>query len=291
MKSFLGLLLIAAMLLLDAVFGSSHQEKDEALVHSSANSSAGNDLLPINNSLAFDNTTDGATRDASGPHGQLSSRLVAGYFTVPILLVVGLFGNVMSIVVMTRTEFRRMTMSIILIALAFSDTLLIIMQPNNKPFVRRLLTTDLRSYSVISCKIFYWFFRTAKMTSSWLIVLIACERLIAVWFPLKAKIINSKRNISIAVVMVYVGIGSFNGVWSSIADVMMNGSCLPNKSSPELADAAKAFVIAGTLIYSIIPSCIILTMNVMIIIKMAISRRRQLSMATNGNSGQQVRVS
>ena len=124
-------------------------------------------------------------------------KILAGYVTVPVLLVIGLLGNLMSIVVLTRREFSNMTMRIIIIALAISDTILIIMHPHNKPYVRSFLGADVRSHDLTSCKVFYWFFRTAKMTSSWLIVLISMERFVAVWFPLKAKFINTKRNIFI----------------------------------------------------------------------------------------------
>ena len=124
-------------------------------------------------------------------------KILAGYVTVPVLLVIGLFGNFMSIVFMTRQEFSKMPMRIIIIALAISDTIVIIMHPHNKPYVRSFLGADVRSYNVTSCKVFYWFFRTAKMTSSWLIVLISMERFVAVWFPLKAKFINTRRNIFI----------------------------------------------------------------------------------------------
>ena len=241
------------------------------------------------------NTTNDTTGQELGngtnePDHQAPSGIVAGYITVPVLLAVGLFGNGMSIVVMTRKEFRKMTMTIILIALAFSDSLLIIMQPNNKPYVRRFLGTDLRSYGIISCKIFYWFFRTAKMTSSWLIVLIASERLVAVWFPLKAKVINSEKNIIMAVVLVYVAIGSFNGIWGSLADILVLGNCLPNKAFPHLANVAKSFVVAGTLIYAIVPSCIVFTMNVMIIGKLALERRRRMHMVTESGAKQQVKI-
>ena len=185
---------------------------------------------------------------------------------------------------MTRHEFKTMTMSILIIALSISDTVLIIMQPNNKQYVRKFLATDVRSYNAESCKAFYWFFRTAKMTSSWLIVLISMERLVAVWFPFKAKYINTRRNVLIAVCLVYLVIGGFNASWGSVADVLMNGSCIPNKSRPHLSHVAKAYVIIGTLIYSIIPSCSILVMNVMTVAKLALLMRAGAAMTSSANN-------
>ena len=194
---------------------------------------------------------------------------------VPLFLILGLFGNFMTIVVMNGKNFRSMTSSLILTAVSISDTALIIMLPFNKKFVLANLPSDPRSVSLMSCKLFFWFWRTAKMTSSWLIVLISIERFAAVWFPLKAQIINSKKNIIAGIIGIYVGIGSFNIGWGVIADVL-DGSCKPNVAyGEENVAAARAMIVAGTLIYAIIPACVVLFLNILIIFQLIIQKRRR----------------
>ena len=71
---------------------------------------------------------------------------------VPLFLVLGLFGNLMTINVMNRKHFRHLTSSLILTSLSVSDTVLIVMLPFNKKFFLAVLPVDPRSLSSASCK-------------------------------------------------------------------------------------------------------------------------------------------
>lgn len=132
------------------------------------------------------NNSNGSLDDdiIAAPPGNID---YAGYITVPLFFIVGICGNFTSICVMLSQQFRKMSVSVAIIALSVSDTWFIIMFPLNKLFVRELLGVDVRSLSVIGCKIFFWLWRTSKMTSSWFVVLICAERFIAVWLPFKVR--------------------------------------------------------------------------------------------------------
>ena len=220
---------------------------------------------------------------------QLSPQKIAFEYAmviVTLFLVLGLFGNLMTINVMNRKHFHRLTSSLILTSLSVSDTVLIIMLPFNKKFFLAVLPVDPRSLPSASCKTFYWFWRTAKITSSWLVVLISLERFIAVWLPLRAQVINSKKNMIIRIVLIYLIIGSFNGAWGVVADVL-DTVCKPNlPSGPEYIEAAKWMIIAGTLIYSIIPACIVLILNILIVIQLTIQRQKRKYMTETPNTDQ-----
>jgi integral membrane sensor domain MASE1 len=99
-----------------------------------------------------------------------------GYFFVPILFVIGLVGNVLTIATMVTQHFWKLTISQILIILAISDILVNILLPFNRPFVRSVLGFDLRSFSEVGCQLFYCAYRFGKMTSSWMVILVAVER-------------------------------------------------------------------------------------------------------------------
>ena len=49
---------------------------------------------------------------------------------------------------------------------------------------RQLLGVDIRSFTDAGCKTFYWSWRMAKMTSSWLVVFICIERYVRTTFEL-----------------------------------------------------------------------------------------------------------
>ncbi|XP_050409643.1 growth hormone secretagogue receptor type 1-like, partial [Patella vulgata] len=124
-----------------------------------------------------------------------------GYLAIPVFLVIGLSGNTLTIIVMLSQQFRKMSFSVILVALALSDTTLIIMLPFNKGFVREILGVDIRALSSAGCKLFFFMFRSAKMTSSWFVVFLCLEKFVAVWFPLKIKFICTKRNAYIGLII------------------------------------------------------------------------------------------
>ena len=117
---------------------------------------------------------------------------LVGKIAVPIITIIGILGNSMSIIIMNQKYFRRQSISLILTCLAISDSAVLLLFVFNKKFMMEFLDRDARALSQEGCVLFFWIFRTSKMTSSWFVVLISIERFIAVWFPFKSKEINSK---------------------------------------------------------------------------------------------------
>ena len=203
-----------------------------------------------------------------------------GSITLPLVFVVGITGNSFSLRIMFHEKFRHKSSSLILRALAVSDTTLLCMLPFNKRFVRVLLGTDIRSLTDVGCKMFFWTWRNAKMTSSWLVVFISVERFIAVFLPLKVKIACSRRNTLIGISIIYLFMAIFNGVWS-INTGLMDGNCIPQMPIPEQKTFASIFLLTGTMVYSIIPSIILLTLTPLIIARL-IRNGRNRKQLTHG---------
>lgn len=196
------------------------------------------------------------------------------YFLLPIFLVTGLFGNLFTIATMASSRFQHMTSRYILIFLAISDTVLLLTQPFNKLWVIKLLGSDLRAISRTSCKAFFVIFRSAKMTSSWLVVLLCFERFVAVVFPLKAKVIIRKRFIFPAIALDYIVMLTYNSVWHFSSDVI-DGICKPDVPSFQ----HKVFVTIGTTFYSLIPTALLMVFTPQIIVRLVHQQkiRRNLS--------------
>ncbi|KAK6190350.1 hypothetical protein SNE40_002238 [Patella caerulea] len=211
-----------------------------------------------------------------------------GYVAIPVFLVIGLSGNTLTIIVMLSPQFRKMSISVFLVALAFSDTTLILMLPFNKGFVRKILGVDIRALSSAGCKLFFLMFRSAKMTSSWFVVFLCLEKFVAVWFPLKTKFICTKRNAYIGLVLVYTFLFSFNGVWT-FASRLSKGACIPHY--PEPAYLARIFVIVGTMIYSIIPICLLMIFTPLTCYKLfqRVKLQRTLSSSSSNRVSEEVR--
>ena len=205
---------------------------------------------------------------------------MVGYVTVPLLFVIGLTGNIFSISVMQTKYFRRSTICIYLTALSLSDTTFILVGPFTKSFVKDLFGRDPKALTVAGCKAFFFVFRSAKICSSWFVVTICIERFIVVWLPFKAKSISNRRTALIAVLSVTLSILTFDGIWTITSDII-NGVCIPSVTTDSTRDLSAGFVIAGTAIFNIIPTCVLLIFTPLTALKLfrQQSFRREISLS------------
>ncbi|XP_069114832.1 uncharacterized protein [Argopecten irradians] len=216
----------------------------------------------------------------------------ANYILLPTMLVFGLFGNTLTIIIMTSRRYAHLTSRLLLIALACSDMLLLLTQPFNKIFFIWMTGLDLRALSDIGCKIYFFLFRSSKMTSSWFVVLLCVERFIAVWFPFRAKIICTQRNTLLSIGLVYVVIGTYNSVWARWSSIV-NGRCHPdgyNASDPEDKAMFGRFLIGGCNLYSFIPTAIMLVLTPLIIKKLLDHRRKRKTLTRKTNKQDEAKV-
>ncbi len=200
--------------------------------------------------------------------------------TVPLFLLIGVFGNTLTVIIMNQKSFRKMGISVVLIALAVSDTTLNLMVPFTKRFFLVAVGYDPKALSDVGCKAFFWFWRTAKMTSSWLVLLIAIERFVVVCFPLTLPGGSSRKHSFIGACIVYLVIGGYNGAWVVFTDIVKNGFCIPNLPGEQYSQMlAKALVITGTSLYTHIPVVIIFTLNVSTIYKLVKQNKLRRTMS------------
>ena len=239
--------------------------------------------LNISSMNSSNTTTETPSQELSNTMAEdfISIMLHMSYIIIPTFLVVGVCGNTMTIVVMRSRSFRGLTTSYILIALAISDTIQNILLPFNKGFVRALLGVDIRSLSDLGCVLYFWAFRVSKMTSSWLIVLISLERLVGVCMPMRASVINTKRNALLGIALIYAVIGAYVAIWASVSDRRLGGICRPNTRPPGLEAVSTGLLMFGASIYALVPSIflVIFTTTIVVTLHRAQRTRRQLSMS------------
>lgn len=236
----------------------------------------------FNSSTSPDTTTEPELPSSQGFAQLQNNFYVASYIMTPLLLVFGLFGNGVTIFTMASKSFSKMTSRYILIALAMSDTTLLLTQPFNKLFLRKLIGYDVRALSDFGCKLFFHIFKTGKMTSSWLIVILCFERFIAVVFPFKTKTIITKKIIIALIVIDYLFIGTYNAVWT-FSSIVVDGTCKPDVTYPETKEKYRDFLLAGSSFYSLIPMIIMTILTPTIVTKLLFQRRKRKELA--GRSG------
>ncbi|KAH3842959.1 hypothetical protein DPMN_116465 [Dreissena polymorpha] len=225
------------------------------------------------------NETDAYVPDANAPDNMqelIDVFQIIGYIIQPLILVVGVAGNILTLVTMMFSRFKDLTSRYIILFLALSDTALLLTQPLNKFWIIKLIGIDLRALSTLSCKIFFVIFRSAKMTSSWLVVLLCVERYVAVIFPLRAKSILRKHYIVVAIALDYVIITTYNSVWHFSSGIQ-GGICKPDLPSLQQS----VFVTIGVTFYSFIPTIILLVLTPHIVFRLF--RHAKMRQALKGN--------
>ena len=119
-----------------------------------------------------------------------------------IFLLLGLFGNGMTLVVTLKSETRFKPHNILIMSLAVADTLSLVVNTLNIEAFGDLSLFDitaLKSANDYACKLFSAGARVSSFNSTLMIMLVCIERFIVVWFPLKARQILTKRRTVISV--------------------------------------------------------------------------------------------
>ena len=249
-------------------------------------------FLPDNAYATFANTSHVGLPTTSGQNVSSDLALLLhfnllDYTIVSTLLIIGLFGNVMTIAVMRRTSaFETKPTAMILSLLSVADSSVLLMVPWNKISFQQLIGFDVRGLHWIGCKVFFWAWPSAKTTSSWFIVLISLERCIAIACPLRARNLITKRNTSYAISLVCTVIFIYNGTRSVFSNVTKNGICLDNiPDHPENAVLVHNFVVGGAILSTYIPAILVFFLNLTSVYKL-MRQSRENELLTSSQSRQ-----
>jgi hypothetical protein len=117
----------------------------------------------------------------------------------PVILLVGLTGNALSLAVMQTRELRKSPVSVFMSALAVADSLVLLLDFLNN-WLKMVPNVFLLNASLGFCKFHRWFFDVVYTYAAWLVMSLAIERFIVVWFPLKAKSICTKKAALVGVI-------------------------------------------------------------------------------------------
>jgi growth hormone secretagogue receptor len=201
------------------------------------------------------------------------------YHVPVVLIVLGLFGNLVSVGIMLKPDHRKVTTSMYMLALGILDMSVSVMIFFY--FVRRwfksasFLRTDAFCKAFIYCS---WFFYAA---AAYVIVFMTFDRFVATYWPLNVNFIMSKRRTRLFI------IGS---------TVVAAGTCVPFarisyfdhqsqtcEESPSLLQEIADFLYM--ICSTIMPFGIILVVNCLITIKLTSAARERRHLAVTGKSG------
>ncbi|XP_063422220.1 probable G-protein coupled receptor 139 [Mytilus trossulus] len=190
---------------------------------------------------------------------------------VPIIAVVGLFGNTASIAVFTSSFLKRHSSSVFLAALAFVDNL----------FLLTLFLTwfDQTASNILSttipCQIVVYVTYFAAFLSVWLVVGFTTERYLAICHPLRAPMLCSNRRQKIAVtcLVLFAAVFYTFAIWTT--EAVQYG---PRKWCLTINDYYEFLQIVtwiDTIISMVLPFFCIAFMNCRVICKAAIFHKKR----------------
>ena len=113
--------------------------------------------------------------------------ILINFYWFPILVPVGLFGNTLSFLVMTRKQNRQVSCCVYMAALAICDNFMLFSGVEYWSATNGVWET--RQFSSLECKIGTWLNKIFSMMGTVIVILMTIDRFIAVQYPLKANII------------------------------------------------------------------------------------------------------
>ena len=193
-----------------------------------------------------------------------------------IFLLIGLFGNGMTLVVTLKSEKRFKPHNILIMSLAVADTLSLVVHTSNVEAFGELLLFDitaLKSANDFTCKLYNAVTRVSNINSTLMIMLICIERFIVVWFPLKARQILTRCRTTLAVAACVTATVVIAGIPWVMYSSTINGTCylgldVDGDGENDTLQSVPFWMLITTLFVLVTPTLIILSLTPLTIAKL-----------------------
>ena len=255
----------------------------------------------LNNTMSSmnDNTTMLMTFDLPNSNSSLDSQTVSvlTYTLLGLILfimVLGLCGNLVTLVVMWQSRQTQRSHDILITVLAISDCIALIPTTLSHSSVSKAVGVDIRTITSVGCKLYTAIWQSATTSTLTVVVLISVERFVAVWFPLRAAVWLSPKRIMRSV----LGSVAFSVLFMFTLNILYcdvkDGKCGPVLGGNEHGTFLKAVgnLYAATL--AILPMStlllIILTTLTILTLYRQSARRRQLTQQQQQQGGVQLKT-
>lgn len=183
-------------------------------------------------------------------------------YYVPILITIGLIGNFVSLFVFMGTHLKMHSSSYYLAALAVVEFLFVL----TILFVHFDFNNILGLYNKnVWCQLFVYTSSVCSTLNTWLIVAFTVERFIAVQYPLKRPHICtvSRAKLIVTLLIIFALIFQSYVFWMATIIKTNDGNDIC-EMKPEYRDAMKVINFFDTVLTLIVPTILIIVMNVMI---------------------------
>lgn len=237
--------------------------------------------LTTTENIIFSENVSGSNADQSYIDSLESASAYLWIIISPIFLFVGVFGNILNLIVLRRMHFEKNPTLILLFLLSVTDiAVLLVGLP--RYWARDALQFDLRTVSQFSCKFSLFLIYISMQLSSWILVLVSVIRVIKTVLPLrypKTKIRVTRKNtltvfciVVIALCIINFHFFITNGVITEDGEV----SC--TSLTPDFRNFDEyVFVYIDFLMMSVFPAIIIIVCNIFIYLVLKNMKQRRAS--------------
>ncbi|CAH1797089.1 unnamed protein product [Owenia fusiformis] len=196
-------------------------------------------------------------------------------YLLPVIIVFGLIGNVLSLVIMLRRRMRTSSVCHYLAILAVTDSIVLVVSAL-KTWIRTWSGFELLHVSNFACKFLKFLFFYSAHFSAWLVVAMTTERVIAIWFPFKATTVCSKKRARIVTLCLAFLLLAVN------CHVLITTKLVPDSNRPGKSVCTSEkddyficdiFPKINLAVYSLIPFVLLLLFNCSIVVALMCHRR------------------
>ena len=216
------------------------------------------------------------------PHPYLAISDALYVYLNPIIVIIGLINNMLTLVVMRRPGLKSSSASVYFSVLAISDSLVLLLDWMNN-WIKRIFSIYIIGMSNGLCIAHRTLFSTSFTYSAWLVVCIVVERVVVVTFPFHAKRL-CKPSIALAtcftVLILVLATKCYNiFMW----EVDANGSCHFAPQHEYFAQYISQWL--SSAFYSYIPFLILVILNCILIRNIARADKKRQEMSNNLQKG------
>lgn len=237
--------------------------------------------LTTTENIIFSENVSGSNADQSYIDSLESASAYLWIIISPIFLFVGVFGNILNLIVLRRMHFEKNPTLILLFLLSVTDiAVLLVGLP--RYWARDALQFDLRTVSQFSCKFSLFLIYISMQLSSWILVLVSVIRVIKTVLPLrypKTKIRVTRKNtltvfciVVIALCIINFHFFITNGVITEDGEASCTSLTHDFRNFDEYV-----FVYIDFLMMSVFPAIIIIVCNIFIYLVLKNMKQRRAS--------------
>ena len=175
---------------------------------------------------------------------------------IPVLILLGLVGNLLVIAIMRRSAFRQQPVPLYLTTLAVADTVVLLYAVIGWTYVYVIRQT-MHTYA---CKAAFYILAVARHTSCWILVGVTTHRFLFVCFPDKQSTLYTRKG---ALTVCFVVPVIF--CLAELLIILFTETSGGHENMMHLCSVAPLLAIVYTIVHGVLPSIILLMLNIAIV--------------------------